>query len=155
MKWITRVFKLSLEGVSPETLALSVGLAIVLGVFPIYGCPTLLCAAAAILLRLNLPAMQLVNVLTSPLQLVLFIPFHRFGGWLLSAFHPLSAPAPVCPHALQWVAAIWILAEHAIAGWFCICAPLCIVLCLTKILIARKLTKTPCVTQRSQCLLWM
>ena len=65
------VFHLSLEGVTAETLALSIGLALVLGVFPVYGCPTLLCAAAAIVLRLNLPAMQLDNALTTPLQLAL------------------------------------------------------------------------------------
>src|SRR2546426_6925400 len=68
---------LSLEGASAETIALSVALGLVFGMFPVYGCPTLLCAAAAIVLRLNSPAVQLVNYLISPLQLALLVPFNR------------------------------------------------------------------------------
>lgn len=132
MKWTARLFRLSREGVTTETLAFSIGLAVVLGVFPVYGCPTLLCAAAAIVLRLNLPAMQLVNVLTSPLQLALLIPFHRLGVWLLAGS---AAPARVSSgvHAEAWlmIGGIGMLAVHAIAGWFCICAPLGILLYVT------------------------
>jgi hypothetical protein len=39
----------------------------VLGVFPAPGCPTLLCALAALVLRLNPPAIQLVNYFVYPL----------------------------------------------------------------------------------------
>jgi len=132
MKWTGSVFQLSLEGVTTETMALSIGLAVVLGIFPVYGCPTLLCAAAAMLLRLNLPAMQLVNLLTSPLQLGLFIPFHRLGAWLLSGFTTPTARVSAAVHANAWqfAAGIWTLAVHAIAGWFCVCAPLGLLLYL-------------------------
>jgi len=130
---VGRVFNPSLEGVNVDTLALSVGLALVLGVFPVYGCPTLLCAAAAIVLRLNLPAMQLVNALTTPLQLALLIPFRRLGDLLLpgaGAADP-RVPAGVHPEAWRFLDGIWALAIHAIAGWFCVCAPLGILLYLT------------------------
>ncbi|MGA3236640.1 MAG: DUF2062 domain-containing protein [Bryobacteraceae bacterium] len=128
-----RVFHLSLEGVTAETLALSVGLALVLGVFPMYGCPTLLCAAAAIVLRLNLPAMQLVNALTTPLQLALLIPFHRLGNLLLPGAGAADSRVPAGVHSEAWrfLDGIWTLAVHAIAGWFCICAPLSILLYLS------------------------
>jgi uncharacterized protein (DUF2062 family) len=125
-------FHLPREAGAAETLALSVGLALVLGVFPVYGCPTLLCAAAAIVLRLNLPAMQLVNALTTPLQLALLIPFHRLGDWLLpgvGAADPL-VPAGVRSEAWRFLDGIWTLAVHAVAGWFCVCAPLGILLYL-------------------------
>jgi uncharacterized protein (DUF2062 family) len=128
---LRRVFHLSLEGVTAETLALSVGLALVLGVFPLYGCPTLLCAAAAIVLRLNLPAMQLVNALTTPLQLALLIPFHRLGNLLLPGAADPRVPAGVHSEAYRFLEGIWTLAVHAIAGWFCICAPLSILLYLS------------------------
>jgi uncharacterized protein (DUF2062 family) len=125
-----RIFHWSLEGVTTETLALSIGLAVVLGIFPVYGCPTLLCAAAAVVLRLNLPAMQLVNLLTSPLQWALLIPFHRLGAWLLSGSSAPTASVSAAAHVEAWhfIATIWMLAVHAIAGWFCICAPLGILL---------------------------
>jgi uncharacterized protein (DUF2062 family) len=126
-----RVFHLSLEGVTAETLALSVGLALVLGVFPVYGCPTLLCAAAAILLRLNLPAMQLVNALTTPLQLALLIPFHRLGDLLLPGAAGTRAAGGVHSEAWRFLDGIWTLAVHAIAGWFCVCVPLGVLLYLT------------------------
>jgi uncharacterized protein (DUF2062 family) len=128
-----RVFHLSPDGVTADTMALSVGLALVLGVFPVYGCPTLLCAAAAIVLRLNLPAMQLVNALTTPLQLALSIPFLRLGDLLLPAAgvaHP-RAPAAVHSEAWRFLDGIRTLAVHAIAGWFCVCAPLGVLLYLT------------------------
>jgi uncharacterized protein (DUF2062 family) len=128
-----RLFHLSLEGVTADTLALSVALALVLGVFPVYGCPTLLCAAAAIVLRLNLPAMQLVNALTTPLQLALLIPFHRLGDRLLPGACVTDRRIPVGIHSEAWrfLDGIWTLAVHAVAGWLCVCAPLSILLYLT------------------------
>jgi len=124
-----RVFYVSLEGVTAETLALSIGLALVLGVFPVYGCPTLLCAAAAIVLRLNLPAMQLVNALTTPLQLALLIPFHRLGDWLLPGAGRRIFTG-VHSEVWRFLDGIWTLAVHAITGWFCVCAPLGLLLYL-------------------------
>jgi hypothetical protein len=122
-----RLAALSLKGVAPETMALSVALAVLLGVFPVYGCPTLLCLGAAWLLRLNLPAMQLVNQLASPLQLVLLAPFGRLGGRLV------HIPAAAGPHAGlgQIAAGLGAALIHAVAGWCVVAAPLGLVLCLT------------------------
>src|SRR5580692_2926222 len=48
-------FRASVAGLSPETIALILVLGLVLGVFPVFGCPTLLCIVAALAFRLNLP----------------------------------------------------------------------------------------------------
>jgi uncharacterized protein (DUF2062 family) len=117
---------LSFEGVTADTIALSVALGLVFGIFPVYGCPTLLCAAAALILRLNAPAIQFVNYLTSPLQLALFIPFNRVGERLF----PSHAAAPE-PGFAGIVSSLSTTATHAIVGWFCLCAPLGIFLYLT------------------------
>jgi len=63
----TAVLRLSaaLDGLAPETVALVLTLGLVLGTFPVFGCPTVLCAVAALALRLNVPALQLVNQLMS------------------------------------------------------------------------------------------
>jgi uncharacterized protein (DUF2062 family) len=144
MKWNGRAFTLSLDGVSTETLVLSVGLALVLGVFPVYGCPTLLCAAAAIVLRLNLPAMQLVNLLTSPLQFALLIPFHRLGALLLPGASAASArTSAVHTQAWAFLAGLWTMAVHAIAGWSCVCLPLGILLYLALRVFRRRRLATP------------
>src|SRR5690242_16181112 len=67
------------QGVTPEKIALSMALGATLGVFPALGWTTILCAIAAFALRLNLPAIQLVNYLVYPAQLALLLPFFRLG----------------------------------------------------------------------------
>lgn len=49
------------QGVSAERLALCVAIGVVVGNIPILGTSTLLCAAIALLFRLNLPAMQIAQ----------------------------------------------------------------------------------------------
>jgi uncharacterized protein (DUF2062 family) len=78
------------QGVTPEKIALTVALGIALGIFPILGSSTALCAIAGIMIRLNQPIIQAVNYLVYPLQLVLLIPFYRAGEHLLG-----RAPIPL------------------------------------------------------------
>lgn len=62
---------------------MSLGTAI--GLIPILGVSTASCAAMAVILELNMPAIQLVNYLLTPLQLILIIPLLRLGELLVSA----------------------------------------------------------------------
>lgn len=81
------------QGVTPEKLALTVALGLVLGIFPILGSTTLLCGIAAVVLRLNQPVIQLVNYFAYPAQLALIIPIYRAGEVLFgNAPIPLSIP---------------------------------------------------------------
>lgn len=73
------------QGVTPAALARSVALGLGLGVFPVLGSTTALCAAAAAWLKLNQPAIQVVNYVAYPLQIALLIPFLRAGAGLLGA----------------------------------------------------------------------
>jgi|SRR5450755_308348 len=75
------------QGVSPDRLALCVAIGIVVGNIPILGTSTIICTVIALLWRLNLPAMQLVQAAMAPLQVLLIIPFVRLGEWLLRAPH--------------------------------------------------------------------
>src|ERR1041384_3885230 len=77
------VLDLLRQGVTPEKLALSLAFGLGIGICPVLGVSTVLCTVIAIALRLNLPAIQLVNYLASPLQIVLIIPFVRVGETLL------------------------------------------------------------------------
>lgn len=79
------------QGATPEKLALTVALGFVVGVFPILGSATLLCALTAWALRLNQPVIQIVNYLAYPAQLALLIPIYRAGSDLFNIPHiPLS-----------------------------------------------------------------
>jgi uncharacterized protein (DUF2062 family) len=71
------------QGISPQRLALCVAIGIVVGNIPILGVSTIICALAALLFRLNLPAMQLVQAAMAPTQILLIIPFVRLGEWIL------------------------------------------------------------------------
>jgi uncharacterized protein (DUF2062 family) len=78
------------QGITPEKIALTLALGGVLGVFPILGACTVLCAVAGVALRLNQPIIQLVNYFMYPVQLLLLIPFYRAGEWLFG-----SKPVPI------------------------------------------------------------
>ncbi len=49
------------QGVSPDDLALTVALGVVIGIFPILGTTTAICLAVGLPLRLNQPALQAAN----------------------------------------------------------------------------------------------
>ena len=73
------------QGIAPEKIALTIALGLNLGIFPILGATTTLCAIAGICLKLNQPVIQLVNWIASPLQLILILVFVRIGEWLTHA----------------------------------------------------------------------
>lgn len=82
------------SGISPDRLALCVAIGIVVGNIPILGTSTILCTVIALLFRLNLPAMQLVQAAMAPTQLLLIIPYVRLGEWIVQAPpQPLSIKA--------------------------------------------------------------
>jgi uncharacterized protein (DUF2062 family) len=114
------------QGVTPEKLALSLALGIAIGVFPVLGTTTALCALVALILRLNLPAIQIVNYFAYPAQIALLIPFFRAGEKLFGAPHlPLSVPQIVAAvHVSIWGATrfLWTTIWHAAVAW-CLVAP--------------------------------
>jgi uncharacterized protein (DUF2062 family) len=110
------------QGITPEKIALSLAFGIVLGTFPVLGSTTVLCAAAALIFGLNLPAIQLVNWLIYPMQLFLLVPFIRMGEKLfraaplqLSLAQILSMVRTDMPHA---VSTLWRTEIHAILAWW-------------------------------------
>lgn len=105
----------SVHGLSGDSIAIVLAVGLVLGTFPVYGCPTVFCLLAALAFRLNAPALQLVNQLSSPLQVALLVPFARLGERVL------GSPAPVSGTILSRFSQ---LTMQAIAGWLCISVPL-------------------------------
>jgi uncharacterized protein (DUF2062 family) len=115
------VLDLLRQGVTPEKMALSLALGGALGVFPALGCTTLLCTIIAIVLRLNLPAIQIVNYFVYPIQIALLVPFFRWGEKLFRAPHfPISVPQVYALfHASAWnaIKLLWTTIWHAIVVW--------------------------------------
>lgn len=115
------------QGVTPGQLALSVSLGGAIGLVPVLGVSTALCALAAVFLKLNMPAIQLVNYLLTPLQLVLIIPQLRFGEMIASApAFPVTLESGLALLSNGVVHAVQILGTaivHATLGWI-VLAPL-------------------------------
>jgi uncharacterized protein (DUF2062 family) len=120
------IVELLRQGVTPEKMALSLALGVALGVFPVLGTTTALCAVVALILRLNLPAIQIVNYFVYPLQIALLVPFFRAGEKLFGAPHlPLSVrQIAAMVHASFWGATrfLWTTVWHAVVAW-CLIAP--------------------------------
>lgn len=128
-KFVLPIIDLLRQGITPEKIALSLAFGIGLGVFPVLGSTTILCALAAILFRLNLPAIQLVNYFVYPLQLALLIPFMRFGEVLFRSPHvSLSLTiifASIKRSAWQATKTYWTSGWHAMLAW-CLVGPVAI-----------------------------
>jgi uncharacterized protein (DUF2062 family) len=114
------------RGITPEKIALTIALGLVLGVFPILGSTTLLCGLAAVVLRLNQPIIQLVNYFAYPLQLALIIPIYRAGEIL---FHQAPVPLSIPLIFARFRADFWqflrdfgMIAVQGIVVW-CLLAP--------------------------------
>jgi hypothetical protein len=117
------------QGMAPRRLALCVAIAIVVGNIPILGVSTILCTLIALVFRLNLPAIQLVQASMAPSQLLLIIPFVRLGEWMVQAppqVVSIKAGLALMSHGI-WQAIV-VLRDaifHAALAWI-ILAPFCI-----------------------------
>jgi len=110
------------QGITPEKIALTLALGGVLGIFPILGATTLLCALAGVWLRLNQPIIQLVNYFVYPMQILLLLPFYRAGERLFGA-----EPVPITDIAelierfragpLQFMADYGMVGVYGITVW--------------------------------------
>ena len=122
------ILNLLKQGISPEKMSLSITFGALIGILPILGATTLICAAIAVALRLNLPAIQLFNYLVYPLQIFLLIPFISLGAFIFQVDLP-----PLTVEELRalfqqdfWgaVASFFETILYAVAAWLIVCAPL-------------------------------
>lgn len=67
---------------SPEKMALTCALGVVVGILPIWGVTTFICLLIAPVFRINIVMLQLVHYFVYPLQLLLIIPFIKVGTFL-------------------------------------------------------------------------
>jgi uncharacterized protein (DUF2062 family) len=139
------ILQLLTQGITPEKIALSLAFGIMLGVFPVLGTTSLLCLIAALLFRLNLPAVQLVNYLVNPLWFALLIPFIRVGERLFGV-PPLAMTGSqmlALAHAdfLHSVAVLWLTMLRAAAAWLLVGPAGIIVLYLILVPLIRRMAR--------------
>lgn len=106
-RWLVDPFRSLLKaGLSPGSLALTVGLGVALGLAPTVGLTTIISTAVALRLRLNVAAMQLVCHLLSPVQILLLLPLLRWGATLLGQ-GPAVAHLSVAQIKRMWATEGW------------------------------------------------
>jgi uncharacterized protein (DUF2062 family) len=67
------------QGVTPDRIALTVGVGTACSLFPFLGFTTILNIGAGVALRMNQPILQTLNQLLGPLQLLLILVYVRLG----------------------------------------------------------------------------
>lgn len=119
------------KGVSLRKISFCLALGVALGIFPVLGLTTILCTFAAFALRLNMPAIQAVNLIVYPLQIILLAPFYGAGsrlfnqqGWHLSSENIVGL---IQNDFWGSFAVFWDLTLYAILTWL-IVSPLLILL---------------------------
>lgn len=114
-------------GVSPRGVALALAAGSSISLFPLLGVTTALCAWAAFRFRLNLVVTQVANWIVAPLQIVLLIPFYRFGGRLLGAgdvsLSPDALRQAFSANFLGTLGGMWRMIVGGIALWAVLCIP--------------------------------
>jgi hypothetical protein len=113
------------EGMSTKKITLCITLGITLGIFPVVGMTTVLCTLAALVFRLNLPAIQVVNYMMYPVQLALLVPFYGDGRWLFEQ-QGLQISGENLIAMIQndfWgsITGLWNLTLYAIFTWLVMC----------------------------------
>jgi uncharacterized protein (DUF2062 family) len=127
-------------GISPRRLALTLALGFAIGCFPVVGVTTALCFVVALLLRLNVPAIQAANYAAMPLQVALIFPFVRLGAWMFASGAQPSTSARAMLHAspmkILWASGS--MAGQALAAWLVIAVPMVAMMTLVLTALLRK-----------------
>ena len=109
------------QGLSPDTIALTIGVGLAIAVIPVIGVTTILSILAAWAFRLNHPIIQAINWTSYPLQLLLLIPFIRLGEILFGdtrlalSLEQLVAMGKADP--LGTIASLATTVAHAVVAW--------------------------------------
>lgn len=73
------------QGLSPLIMARTIAAGCCIGIIPVPGTSTLLCTAVAILFKMNLALIQVINYAVFPLQIILAIPIYKAAAWMINS----------------------------------------------------------------------
>ena len=112
---------------SPHKLALTLAIGFIFGIIPFMGISTYLLILIAIVLRLNIAAIQLVNYAAYIIQITLFVPFLKSGQFIFNGpelpFELSNVLSMLQAHFWETIEAIWEINLLGIATWAIIAIP--------------------------------
>jgi uncharacterized protein (DUF2062 family) len=108
-------------GATPERLAWSLAVGLVVGVNPLIGSTTLLVLALAAVFRLNMVASQLGNHAMYPVEIAMFPVFIKLGSLVFSTSRmPIEGSnliAAAKQHPWDTTRMLWLWEWHALVVW--------------------------------------
>jgi uncharacterized protein (DUF2062 family) len=108
-------------GATPERLAWSLAVGIVVGVNPLLGSTTLVALGLAAAFRLNFAASQLSNHAMYPLELAMFPVFVKLGSFLFGTarlpWEPKQLWVVARAHPWDTTRVLWLWEWHALVVW--------------------------------------
>jgi uncharacterized protein (DUF2062 family) len=109
------------QGITPDRIALTLGVGLACGVFPFLGFTTALCFVAAAALRLNQPIIHVVNQLLWPVQLALIPVYVKLGAALYGAtalpFDPQEITRVFLASQREFWSRFGLMGLHALTAW--------------------------------------
>jgi uncharacterized protein (DUF2062 family) len=141
----SRVMSWLSQGLSPRQLGFTLALGFAIGCIPLLGVTTGICTLVAIMLRLNMPAIQAANWIAMPVQVMLLIPFLKLGQWLFPGQAISLNRAQMLQHlqAAPWNALVSMssLFGHALLAWLITAGPAFVLLTLVLTLLLGRVPK--------------
>ncbi len=141
-KIIAPFIDLLMQGVSPEMLALSIAFGFIIGIIPMMGVSTAICAILAIWLKLNIVAIQIVNYIAYPLQLIFYIPFIKAGekllGYTSSQFTITEIVRLFKTDFISAVKVLWVANLQGLFIWMIITIPVTLIIYYIFLIIFRR-----------------
>jgi len=139
------------QGISPEMLALSIALGFIIGIIPMIGVSTAICAILALRFGLNIVAIQLVNYIAYPLQLIFYIPFIKAGekmfGYTSSSFTISEIVELFNKGFIRAVKILWLANLQGLIAWIIISVPLSLLLYYLFLFLLRKFAQESSIEQ--------
>lgn len=109
------------QGITPDRIALTLGVGLACGIFPFLGFTTALCFVAAAALRLNQPIIHVVNQLLWPVQLALIPVYVKLGAALYGTealpFDPHEVTRVFLASQREFWSRFGLMGLHALSAW--------------------------------------
>ncbi len=115
------------QGLSRQSLAMTLAIGFVIATFPVFGVTMVLCAVIAARMELNQVAIQVANYAGYPLQFLLFVPLIRLGESFLGltpvSIDPSTIGSMIWQHPLVFMETYGLAVGGACVVWLMLAVP--------------------------------
>jgi len=122
-KIVLPLFEVLKSGATPEGIALSLSCGVTGGMFPVPALTTLACIILSWVFSLNFPAVQLTNLIVTPLQLATLIPFIRAGEFMFGIDPVALSLNQISEDPVAAITTFWMSIVRGVCAWLVFLPP--------------------------------